>query len=214
MAARVSTPATHRPNCWRERKEIYELLAGKRQRKDRLLEAAEPDAGRLESLSKDISLLRAKASLIESRIAKAQSSSNRSAAPNADELVKSVPAGVVVAEYFVGDKQSWLFEIRDGLVTVHNLPVHAELDALAGQMHKSWRSLAKAPGNRYAVSNKLAEMAFGPIGNPAPGETLLIIPDGALHLVPMALLAQQEWPDMRPGTAIVVPSLSARHACP
>jgi CHAT domain-containing protein len=197
-----------------QRKDTYELLAGKRQRKDRLLEAAEPDAGRLESLSKDISLLRAKASLIESRIAKAQSASIHSAAPSADELVRSVPAGVVVAEYFVGDKQSWLFEIRDGLVTVHSLPFHAELDALAGQMHKSWRSLAKAPGNRYDVSGKLAGMAFGPMGSPAPRETLLIVPDGALHLVPMALLAQQQWPNIRPGTAIVVPSLSARRSAP
>ncbi len=200
------------PELLAQRKDTYELLAGKRRRRDRLLEGAEPDAGRLESLSKDISLLRAKATLIESRIAKAQSISTRSAALSANDLVTSVPAGVVVAEYFVGDKQSWLLVIRNGLVAVHTLPIHAELDALADQMHKSWRSLAKAPGNRYDVSNKLAELAFGPIGDPTPGETLLIVPDGALHLVPMALLAQQERPDMRPGTAIVVPSLSARRS--
>jgi CHAT domain-containing protein len=128
--------------------------------------------------------------------------------------VRSVPAGVLVAEYFVGNKQSWFFVIRDGLVAVHTLPIHAELDALAGQMHRSWRTPAKAPEDRYAKSSKLAGMVLGPIGSPAPGETLLIVPDGALHLVPMALLAQQQWPNMRPGTAIVVPSLSARRSAP
>lgn len=200
------------PELLAQRKDIYELLAGKRQRRDRLLEAAEPDAARFEALSKDISLLRAKATLIESRLARAQTASTVAATPSADELVRTVPKGVVVAEYFVGDKQSWLFEIRDRLVAVHKLPLHAELAALASQLHVSWRSVAKNPGNRFAVSNKLAELTFGPIESPDPGETLLIIPDGALHLVPMALLAQQEWPEMPPGTAIVVPSLSAKQS--
>ncbi len=194
-----------------QRKEVYELLSGMRQQQDRLLEATIPDTRRLEMLNTNISLLRAKTTLIESRLAKAQHASTVSTTPDADDLVRTVPTGVLVAEYFIGEKHSWLFEIRDGLVAVHKLPGHAELDALASQLHVSWRSAARNPGNRFAVSNKLARLTLGPIESPDPGETLLIIPDGALHLVPMALLAQQEWQDMQPGSAIVAPSLSAGH---
>lgn len=43
---------------------------------------------------------------------------------------------------------------------------------------------------------------------------LRIVPDGALHLVPMALLAQQAWPGLPPGAAVVIPALAPRGAVP
>ena len=118
----------------------------------------------------------------------------------------------MVAEYFLGEKYSWLFEVRDGVVAVHKLPERAELDERASQLLVSWRSVDRNQGDRYAVSQKLARTVFESLEPPKSGETLLIVPDGALHLVPVAILAQEMWPDLRPGTAVIAPSLSARFA--
>ena len=196
------------PELLAQRREAYELLAGKRQQQDRLLEAAAPDTARLKSLGVEISLLRAKAALIESRIAK-----TRTAAPlaaSADDWLPPAGAGFIVAEFFLGDQHSWLFEVRDRVVAVHALVDHSELEELTRQLHVAWQSPIRAPGDRLASSRGLSRSVFGGLQSPDPGTTLLIIPDGALHLAPMALLAQQAWPRLQPGAAIVVPSLHAR----
>jgi CHAT domain-containing protein/Tfp pilus assembly protein PilF len=194
------------------RREIYELLAGKRQRQDQLLDVAAPDTQQLAALSKDIALLRAEATLLESRLAKTRTEFPNSTTIDDSELMQAIPADALVAEYFLGDSHSWLFEVRNGEVTVHTLPRSAELETLARQLHFSWRSVANVPGDRFALSGKLAGLILRPLGESAPAGELRIIPDGALHVVPMALLAQQTWPDMRQGTATIFPSLSARHS--
>jgi len=189
------------------RTDIYELLAGKRQRKERLLEAAKPDAGQLAALGRDIALLRTEALLIESRLAKSQTRSSGAAAAHTVELAETVPPGVLVAEYFLGESRSWLFEVRDGVVADHALPEPAEIEALAKRLHAAWRSSASTSGSRLAVSRSLAALLLKPLGKSPPVGEFRIVPDGGLHLVPMALLAQQHWPGMQPGTAIVVPAL-------
>lgn len=200
------------PELLARRNEIYELLAGKRQRQERLLDAAVPDSPQLASLSKDIALLRAEATLLESRLAKSRAPPGGATAPDAEVPVDRAPTNEQVAEYFLGDEHSWLFEIRAGVVAVHVLPDRSALESLARQLHVSWRSPARTQGNRAAIGRKLAVSVFGPLTRPLPGGTLLVIPDGALHLVPMALLARQTWPGLRPGSAIVIPSLSATRA--
>jgi CHAT domain-containing protein len=62
------------------------------------------------------------------------------------------------------------------------------------------------------MSRRLAALLLGPLGNSPTAGEFRIIPDGGLHLVPMALLAQQYWPDMKPGTAVVVPALRVQDA--
>ncbi len=167
--------------------------------------------------SKDIALLRAEATLLESRIAKTQEPPGVTTSLDAGVLVDTAPRNGRLAEYFLGNEHSWLFEIRDGVVAVHRLPDHIELAALARQLHVAWRSLETAKGNRSAISHQLAASVFGPLTAPMPAETLLIVPDGALHLVPMALLARQSWPEMHTGFSIRHPlpfRIECLAACP
>jgi tetratricopeptide (TPR) repeat protein len=198
------------PRLLTRRTEIYELLAGKRQRQERLLEAAEPHAGQLTALGKDIALLRTEAMLIESQLAKSGLPSASATRPEGP-AVAGLP-DVLVTEYFLGESRSWLFEVRDGMVAVHSLPAPAEIEALARRLHVAWRSAAMTSGNRLAMSHRLAVLLLGPLGVSPPAGEFRIIPDGGLHLVPMALLAQQYWPGMKPGTAVVVPALRVQDA--
>jgi CHAT domain-containing protein/lipoprotein NlpI len=198
------------PRLLNRRTEIYELLAGKRQRQERLLEAAEPHAVQLAALGKDIALLRTEAMLIENQLAKAGSRGASAARPEGP--VAAGRPGALVAEYFLGESRSWLFEVRDGAVAVHPLPAPAEIETLARRLHVAWRSSARTSTDRLSMSRRLAALLLGPLGNSPTAGEFRIIPDGGLHLVPMALLAQQYWPDMKPGTAVVVPALRVQDA--
>ena len=194
------------------RKAAYELLAGKRQLQERLLETARPDEKRLGELAREIALLRTEANLIEERVAKSRDAARAPTAVTITGLANAVPPNVVVAEYFLGNAQSWLFTTSRGVVAVHSLPDKATLEALARRIHLEWRSAARSPDDRLATARDLATKLFRPLGTATPAGGLQIIPDGALHLVPMTLLALQAWPELRPGMIVTAPSLSALQA--
>ncbi|MBX3703937.1 MAG: CHAT domain-containing protein [Steroidobacteraceae bacterium] len=196
-----------------ERQQTYEQLAVRRQQRDRLLESAAPDTERLQALTRDIELLRARARLNDGRIARLQSGGS-TASRHGDELAQLVPQGVVVAEFFVAADRSWLFEVRDGRLRVHELPPGPELERRARELHLSWRNHAAAGGNRLAPASRLARTLFGAMGDDPPAAGIWIVPDGALHLIPLAQLAGQAWPALPAGAAQVITSLSTLRDAP
>lgn len=191
-----------------ERQRAYELLAGKRQQRDRLLESAQPDSERAKELAREIEMLRMQARLIEGRIAKAQGEARLARRPDAGAPAAPVPADMLVAEFFIGRGQSWLFEIRDGAIRVHALGPGERIEALARGLHLAWRKANTNSTDRFVPARRLTQVLFRPIGDLPVAGRLRIVPDGALHLVPMALLARQAWPGLAPGAAIVIPSLA------
>lgn len=197
-----------------ERQQVYQLLAGKRHRLDRLLEAEAADADRADAMAREIELLRARARLVEGRIASSAASAAGPGSGDVDIWIDELPAGVLVAEFFLGREHSWLFEIRRGSVVVHALRPAAELEDRARALHLAWRVAARKPADRFAGARALSQMLFGPLGSAPPARELRIVPDGALHLVPMALLAQQAWPALPAGAAVVMPSLASIGAAP
>jgi len=192
-----------------ESQQVYELLAGKRHQRDRLLDAAEPDTERADALAREIEHLRTQARLVEGRIARAATAASGPATLGLDAVMARLPPGVLVAEFFFGRERAWLFEVRRGSVAVHALGTAAKLDHQARELHLSWRNAARTPADRLASARKLSRQLFGALGSAAPAADIRIVPDGALHLVPMALLAQQAWPELAAGAALVIPSLAA-----
>lgn len=197
-----------------ERQQVYELLAGKRHQRDRLLDAAAADMDRADALAREIELLRTRARLIEGRIARAAAIAAGPKTRDFDALIADLPPEVLVVEYFVGREHGWLFEVRQGRVAVHTLGPVAELEGQARELHLSWRVAARTPTDRLAAARALARSLFGPLGSATPARDVRIVPDGALHLVPMALLAQQAWPALPAGAAVVIPSLVTAGAAP
>lgn len=203
--------ATHDiPADWlAKRRALYDLLVGKRQQQERLLDGARQDDAQLAAIEKDIALLRTETALIESRIARRQPRSAGAEGVDPAEMLRTVPDGVRIAEYFIGERHGWLFAVEDGEVAVRELGDLEQLDSIARRLHQSWQSPTATREDRYALSNALARIAFAPLTGSPPAPQLRIVPDGALHLVPMALLANRAWPDMKPGSTIVIPSLHA-----
>jgi CHAT domain-containing protein/tetratricopeptide (TPR) repeat protein len=185
-----------------ERQRVYEQLAAKRQRHDRLLESADPGLERAQALAREMELLRARARLLDGRIARA------TAGPAVGRRGGTLADGDQVAEFYIGRNRAWLFAVAGDDIEVHALPSPAELDAGARELHRSWRRAAPGAADRLAPARQLARRIFGPLGGAAPRGRLLIVPDGALHLVPMALLAGQALPGLDPGAVVVIPSLA------
>ncbi len=195
-----------------QRRDTYELLAGKRFQKDRLLNAPQPDAGRVDQLTREIAWLRTQATLADERIAKFQAHTGRLPAATGEDLRRTIQPGVRVTEFFLGESHAWLFEARAGGIAVHRLPDPTEIDRLARQLHLSWRSAGDSKDDRLAGARAFAGTLFGPPGAAVSDEQIHVIPDGALHLLPMAFLAHEAWPALRAGNALVVPSLAAVQA--
>jgi len=119
------------------------------------------------------------------------------------------PKNAVIAEYFVGRDHAWLFELRDDHVEAHILGTGREIQELARDLHLEWRQFTSSPKDRLNDRVTLARRLFGKMDLPGAGESLYVIPDGALHLVPMSVLAQYAMPHAKPGSMRIATSLAA-----
>jgi len=191
------------------RHELYELLAGKRARQDALQERTEIDSGRMAVLVDEIERVRTEIDAIEARIGLEQRQAG-SAMPADDPAAPlEAPPGTVVAEYFIGERNSWLFELRGDELAVHRLPARSVLEPLAQQLHERWQSPAGGADRSLAAADPLARMLFAPLHAAAADDALLIVPDGALYLLPLAVLTQRSQSVRAVKYVSIVPSLAA-----
>ncbi|MCM2309839.1 MAG: CHAT domain-containing protein [Steroidobacteraceae bacterium] len=185
------------------REELYAELAGKRARRDRLLDAAEPDAAELSRLATDIGLLRAQ---LANRTDTPAMQVGGLAATSGGAL--DLPAGAVFIEYFLGRSHSWRFVRAGDLFAVDELPPAAEIERAARALHDMWRT---APGIRAAGrpvdAASLARTLFGALPSTSNSDELVVVPDGALHIVPLAVLARLALPDAESTPVVLAPSL-------
>jgi CHAT domain-containing protein/tetratricopeptide (TPR) repeat protein len=192
------------------RARLYELLAGKRVRREALLETATPDAAAVAVLSRDIELLRAELVTVDAQVARRAGVAARPTMEwNAAQLISIVPATDLVAEYFLGESRSWVFLVRAGSVTVQELPPGEEVAVAARALIERWRTPGGATSAHRSV---VLQRSFpGPVAAAAPTHRVWLIPDGALHALPLASLAGETAADswFRNVELVVVPSLKA-----
>jgi CHAT domain-containing protein/tetratricopeptide (TPR) repeat protein len=174
------------------RRSAYELIAGKRQQRDRLMNSASPDENRIVELTLEINRLRTEVSSIEREIAGSGTKPHPTA--QADEygrLSGSIPKDVVLAEFFIGQTRAWLFEVREGAIAVHDLGSARAIQSFARRLHLEWRSYRKTSADRLKDSRQLSALLFGKVTPLGAGDSLVVIPDGPLHVVPIVTLARQ-----------------------
>ena len=181
---------------------LHEQLAGKRARRDQLLDAAEPDAEELAQVAADLELLRAQlATPAGGAVASASAPGNG---------WPTVPPGALLLEYFLGEARGWLFVLRDDQVSVHEIPARTTLDRLVRELHAAWRQPPDARrGARPVPLAEIGRNVFGAL-TPMPGlRELHVVPDGALHLLPLAEVARQALPWLGEAPVTLTPSLRA-----
>jgi CHAT domain-containing protein/Tfp pilus assembly protein PilF len=138
-------------------------------------------------------LLRSELERLESRIVAADPRYAALVEPPAFDLERfrsGIETGTEVLVVSLGERRSWLWRIRRDGLDSHPLPGAAELDRLADSAH---RLLARSRERRAADAlaralQSLSDLLLGPIAGSLPAERLVIVPDGALQLVPLAAL--------------------------
>jgi CHAT domain-containing protein len=194
----------------RRRDGIYQRLAGKRSQRERLQNAADADKEAIASLTREIALLRTEALLVEGEISSARGpAESRTFNETGENLTALLPEGHVVAEYFLGRKHAWLFEVRKGRVEVHAIADGDDIARLARELHLAWRKPGSTQRDQWAASDTLANALFRPLDDLGADETLYVIPDGQLHLIPMTVLAEHALPHASPGSVQVASTLTA-----
>ncbi|MDX1997876.1 MAG: CHAT domain-containing protein [Thermoanaerobaculia bacterium] len=105
-----------------------------------------------------------------------------------------VATGFQVLEYDLGIERSHLFWISSAGTTVFDLPARAELEALARDGQKQLaRSTTLTAGDRPAqVLARLGKVLLGPVAGRLGEAPVVVIPDGALWLVPFAALERPD----------------------
>jgi CHAT domain-containing protein/Tfp pilus assembly protein PilF len=190
------------------RRELNEMLAGKRARQDAMLDQADPDPHRLAELRSDITRIRAERDALEGRIGIA-TQSTRGAPGSEASLLERVPEHTLVAEYFLGARHSWLFLLDRRSLRWRQLPPADELEKRIELLQSVWSRPPRALASRFDDAADLARTLFEPLAGEVATRTFVIVPDGPMYIVPLAVLAA-EHVAAAPGTSIeIAPSLTA-----
>ncbi len=102
-------------------------------------------------------------------------------------------------EYFLGEKQSYLWIVRHDSIQLYTLPSRGKLEELVQEVGERIQDSAELLGRKAFEhsSRRLAEVLLGPLQKLSGIERLVIVPHGCLHLVPFGLLPS---PASAPGT--------------
>jgi CHAT domain-containing protein len=91
--------------------------------------------------------------------------------------------GEVLLEYVLADTESYCLEIRPGTVRAHRLPARREIEKVA----RSFLRDAMVQKDNIPAARQLFAWLIGPAMTPEV-TALIIVPDGALHLMPFSAL--------------------------
>jgi CHAT domain-containing protein/Tfp pilus assembly protein PilF len=189
-------------------RDLLEQLAGKRARQDALLERAEQDDVAIGDLGRDIVQVRSELDAIAARIGAFDRAGDPTVTAHGQARLQP-PAGTAVAEYFLGNRRSWLFLLAGDALSVHELPSRNAIDAAARQLHSAWSSLSDDAAAATASAIALREMLLSPIEQQIDSERLWVVPDGSLNLVPLTALAALTGSPLADRRLVAIPSLLA-----
>ena len=168
--------------------DLYESLAGKRQRLQDLVERiANPNAAML-TLQQEIAVLQSR---LASQVPSAAGSDFRTGnSPGDAELhLRGMPDNDAVLAFRVGARQSWMWILTQDRVELRRLPARPVIDSLVGELLQRVTRLAP----RATIDRKLTALRDALFPAQLPGVSdrrWWVMPDGSLGAVPWALLAQ------------------------
>lgn len=172
---------------------------------ERLLRETDPD--RVRMLRQGVDETRRKLDLVSAKIhgpaeihsgVAPSAEAKASTSPmSADTIAGLLDEGTVLLFYALGDERSYLWRVDSGGgVAVHELPPRGRLEELARSAHDELSAAGPGPGS--GALGELARVLLDPVipdpvvpdGLPggSAAQRLVVMADGALHLVPFAAL--------------------------
>ena len=148
-------------------------------------------ADRLEIATREVDTALAELDLVESQIRQAGGQLRDSWAEPVDatgarELLDS---DTLLLEYMFGESRSFLWVLDAESIEGFELPARETFESLARAFHQALRTPShRAESSPDLVGQKLSQWLLGPIRNRLDGQRLVVVGDGALHVVPLAAL--------------------------
>ncbi|MBD3220726.1 CHAT domain-containing protein [bacterium] len=184
---------------FREREEA--VLAGIASLEER--RQAAPDSA--DALAAEIRRLESRLTVLEAELRRADPRYAELRYPAPIDLVtlrdEVLAPGEALLEYQLGERQSHVWLIADDRFEFHRLPARAEIERLVADLRPLLHdpSLTGAAAAWYAdPARALAQAILDPLGPVLEDvERLIVVPDGALHYVPLAALPLDDTSDGR-----------------
>jgi CHAT domain-containing protein len=146
-----------------------------------------------DTLRREIEALLADLDGIEAEIRRLDPSYAAAADPHplsVEEIAKLLDPGTLLLEIALGEEHSYLWVVgADGTFRSVELPPERTIAALAQQLHGELSTVEAGAGRRREAAEALSRLLLKPVWQEAShAGRLVVVPDGALHLVPFAAL--------------------------
>ncbi|HEX6899121.1 MAG TPA: CHAT domain-containing tetratricopeptide repeat protein [Thermoanaerobaculia bacterium] len=168
-----------------------ERLAIAEQRRQALVETGAP-AARLEAAERELRQRLGDVERIEAEIRRASGDRAAARPVTLKEIQKELDPENLLLAYSLGERRSFLWVVGPRSLHSWTLPPREELEAAAREAHTrlatSNRLLGRAQTD--AALAKLSQLLLAPAAGKLTGRRLVVVPDGALHLLPFAALPE------------------------
>lgn len=180
------------PSLLGQRQELRRRLYLKTDRQRRAPLPGPQSAGK-EVLESEIVEIQRQLDLLEARLRQGDRRYATLVAPPAvarTEIAQLLGTDTLLLEVLLAEPKSLLWAVDGKGLTVHDLPGRAEIEATVAKVYEGWSILSADPATE-ARAAQLASWLLGPVAEKlATGavERIVIVADGALHLLPFAAL--------------------------
>ncbi|HEX6903093.1 MAG TPA: CHAT domain-containing protein [Thermoanaerobaculia bacterium] len=173
-----------------------ELLEQRRSLRRRLTSKAsqelEQSGTRAEALGGEIGTLLARLDNVDAEIRRLDPRYAAVSEPptlRVEEIAKLLDPGTLLLEYSLGEDRSYLWAVTDGSFHGFALPPQREIESLVRQLHEELSTLEAGAARRKDAEEALSRILLGPVKSDlARSRRLVVVPDGALHIFPFAVL--------------------------
>lgn len=150
-----------------------------------------------EALGKEIDDLRSKIDTVDAKIGRSDPRFAELSTPrpvSLKEAADGLEPGTMLLEYSLGEDRSFLWTVETGRVRSFPLPAQAKIERLARQVYREMSQGESGSAHPGQAAERLSHILLGPIwadraqGKAPPLQRLVVVPDGALSLVPLAAL--------------------------
>ncbi len=96
----------------------------------------------------------------------------------------------ILLEYHLGDARSFLWLVTPSAIEVFTLPARSVIENRARKLHELLSEGQWSTNQRKAIplARELSEILLAPVAQRLGSGGIVVVPDGAIHLVPFALL--------------------------
>jgi CHAT domain-containing protein/tetratricopeptide (TPR) repeat protein len=198
-----------------DRRRTQESISAKAARLTRLLNTAKPDPAAVAALRRELDVLLTRDAELRRTLGRDHSVATAvEAEPVAADQLRRAALGpdTVLLEYWLGDRESYLWAVTEGGTRTAVLPGRAEIERLAREAYGALTEPARSTAGddaatvaaRLDASRRgfetaaaaLSQVLLAPVAAELVGRRILVVADGALQYLPFAALPTPGRPEV------------------